>query len=118
RGFLPASGSASLAWKRNRESAEGALFFTSNEQTEVRVGAGLLRQDSRIAFRILQGKLAAVKMRLDGPGEILGVEGTNVVGWKVAPAEKARVLEVALSRPFENEGTLAVDAQSALGTFP
>ena len=128
RGFLPANGSASLSWKRERKSAEGALFFTSNESTELRVGAGLLRQDSRIAFRILQGKLAAVRIRLEGPGEILGVEGTNVIGWKVAQADKGRMLEVALSRPFTSEGVsasrntgeavLTIHSQTALGTFP
>src|SRR5690606_8556464 len=41
QGFLPASGAASLAWKRTREAGVAALSFTSAEQTEVRVGAGL-----------------------------------------------------------------------------
>lgn len=128
RGFLPASGNASLAWKRDHKAAEGALFFTSTETTELRVGAGLLRQDSRIAFRILQGKLAAVRIHLDGPGEILGVDGANVVGWKVVSAEKGRTLEVSLSRPFVSEGekasgkdgksVLTIHSQTALGTFP
>ncbi len=120
QGFLPAAGGASLAWKQTREKTEGALFFTSAEQTEVRVGAGLLRQESQIAFRILQGKLNAARLKLDGPGEIVGVEGTNVLGWKVLPAgeNSSRVLEVKLSRPFESEGTLTVRSQSALGGFP
>jgi hypothetical protein len=118
QGFLPADGTAVLAWKRTREAAEGALFFTSNEQTEVRVGAGLLRQQTQISFRILQGKLNAVRCRLDGPGEILGVEGTNVVGWKVLPGEPARVLEVQFSRPVETEGSLVIRSQAELGNFP
>ena len=50
-GFLPADGSASLAWKRTREKTEGALFFTSFEKSEVRLGAGLLRQEaSQLTF--------------------------------------------------------------------
>ncbi len=120
QGFLPANGGGLLAWKRTREKSEATLFFTSSEQTEVRVGAGLLRQSSQIAFRILQGKLNAVRLKIDGPGEIVGVEGTNVLGWKVLPAGDAgaRVLEVRLSRPFESEGTLVVRSQSALGGFP
>jgi hypothetical protein len=119
QGFLPADGRAALAWKRTREKSEGTLFFTSTEQTEVRVGAGLLRQASQIAFRVLQGKLNAVRLKLDGPGEIVGVDGTNVLGWKVVAADGgAHELEVRLSRPFESEGTLVVRSQSALGGFP
>lgn len=117
-GFLPADGNAVLAWKRAREKGEGTLFFSSHETSEVRVGAGLLRQDSKIDFRILQGKLTGVKLALDGPGEILGVEGGNVLGWKVVAEGDTRVLDVRLSRPFEGEGSLTVRSQSALGSFP
>ena len=85
RGFLPADGNATLSWKTTRAAAEGTLFFTGSEETDVRVGAGLLRQTSRITLRVLQGKMPAIKLRLDGPGEVLGVEGSNVLGWKVLP---------------------------------
>ncbi|ACB73614.1 LysM peptidoglycan-binding domain-containing protein [Opitutus terrae] len=119
QGFLPASGVADVAWKHARKAAEGVLAFTSLEQTEVRVGAGLLRQESQVTLRVLQGKLADVQLRLDGPGEILGVMGENVVGWNVRPSdESSRLLEVRLSRPLEGEGTLVVRSQSALGPFP
>ena len=120
QGFLPANGHAALAWKRTREKSEGTLFFTSAEQTEVRVGAGMLRQAAQISFRVLQGKMAAVRLKLDGPGEIVGVDGTNVLGWKVLPAPEgtSRLLEVKLSRPFEGEAMLLVRSQSALGAFP
>jgi hypothetical protein len=118
QGFLPAGGGVAMAWKRTRDAGEGILFFTSSEQTEVRVGAGLLRQSSQLAFRILQGKLGAVRVRIDGPGEIVGVDGANVLGWKVLPSGESRVLEVKLSRPFEGEGSLVVRSQAALGAFP
>jgi hypothetical protein len=118
--FLPANGTAAVSWKHTRKAVEGALFFTSAEQTEVRVGAGLLRQESQINFRVLQGKLAGVRLRIDGPGEILGVVGTNVVGWNILPgnATDGRILEVRLSRPLEGEGSLVVRSQSALASFP
>lgn len=120
QGFLPADGSAAVAWKHTRKTEEGTLFFTSLEQTEVRVGAGLLRQESKLTFRILQGKLSGIRLRLDGPGEILGVMGTNVLGWNVLPGTGAsgRLLEVRLSRPVEGEGSLLVRSQAALESFP
>lgn len=117
-GFLPADGHGALAWKPAHEAVEGTLFFTGSEQTDVRVGAGLLRQDARVTLRVLQGKMPGVRLLLDGPGEILSVEGTNVVGWKVLPGVKQRVLEVRLSRPIETECTLVVRSQTALGSFP
>jgi hypothetical protein len=118
RGFLPADGHGALAWKPAREAGEATLFFTGAEQTDVRVGAGLLRQTSRIALHVLQGKLPGVRLLLDGPGEILSVEGQDVVGWKVIPGAQQRILDIRLSRPVENDRTLVVRSQSALGTFP
>jgi len=118
QGFLPADGKVSLAWKRTRTETEGALFFTSSEQSEVRIGAGLMHQSAQMRFLVLQGKLGSVRCRLEGSGEILGVEGTNVVGWKVLPGTDARVLEVQFSRPVESEGSLVINSQTELGNFP
>lgn len=118
KGFLAANGNASVGWRQARDAGTGALSFTSHELSEVRVGAGLLRQASQIDFRILQGKLPSIRIRLTGPGEILGVEGPTVLGWKVVPNGQQRILEVQLSRPFDKEGTLVVRSQSPLGNFP
>ena len=70
QGFLPSDGEASLSWKAARATEQGTLFYTSSEQTDVRVGAGLMRQSARMTFHILQGKLAGVRCRVEGPGEI------------------------------------------------
>ena len=118
KGFLAADGNASVGWRQTRDSGVGALSFTSHEISDVRVGAGLLRQTSQIDFRILQGKLPGVRMKFDGPGEILGVEGANVLSWKVVAAGNQRVLDVRLSRPFEKSGVLVVRSQATLGNFP
>jgi hypothetical protein len=118
RGFLPVNGQASMQWKPSNVAEEGTLFFTGNEQTDVRVGAGLLRQTSQVDLRVLQGKMAGVRILLDGPGEILSVEGGNVVGWKIIPEGKQRVLDVRLSQPITTQGTLMIRSQSALGSFP
>lgn len=118
RGYLPASGKVSFAWKRTRAETEGTLFFTSSEQTEVRVGSGLMRQVAQLRFLVLQGKLSSVRCRLEGAGEILGVEGANVLGWKIVLDGVARVLEVQFSRPVEGEGVLVVNSQAALASFP
>jgi Amino acid transporters len=118
KGFLAANGNASVEWRQARDAGTGALSFTTQEISEVRLGAGLLRQTSQFDFRILQGRLPSVRLRLNGPGEILGVEGPTVLGWKVVPDGSQRLLEVQLSRPFDRAGTLVVRSQSPLGNFP
>ena len=117
-GFLPATGRAGLAWKNDRKEGEGTLFFSSSEIAELRVGAGLARRYSKLGFRVLQGKLEALKIRIDGSGEILAVKGPQVLAWSVAEEDGARVLDVQLSRPIEGDGEIEIEAQAALGSFP
>lgn len=118
KGFLPAAGTASLAWKPAREETAAALAFTSQETAEVRVGAGLLRQASRFDLQVLQGRLDALTLRLEGNGEVLAVKGEQVLGWSVREQAGARVLDVRLSQPLEGSGAVVVEAQAALAAFP
>ncbi len=79
-GFLPATGRAKLQWKTARKAGEGKLFFTTTGHVEAKVGAGLLRQDHQIDYQVLQGELKSISILLHGPGEILDVQGSNIVG--------------------------------------
>ncbi len=118
RGFLPADGSASLAWKMAGNVAEGSLFYSSTATTEVRVGSGLMRQFTQLDLRILQGKLPAISLSLDGPGEILSVAGEAVLAWSVSGEGSSRKIEIKLSRPIEGSARIIIEAQAALGSFP
>jgi hypothetical protein len=118
RGFLPVNGLAALAWRPAGVVADGALFFSSTESTDVRIGSGLKRQLTTVDLRVLQGKLAALSLSLDGPGEVLSVAGEPVLGWSVVEAGGKRHLEVKLSRPIEGAGRIVIEAQAALGGFP
>jgi hypothetical protein len=117
-GFLPANGNAALAWREAGTVADGALFFSSTESSDVRIGSGLMRQLTTIDLRVLQGKLAALSVSLDGPGEVLAVSGEPVLGWSVVEDAGKRWLEVKLSRPIEGTGRVIIEAQAALGGFP
>lgn len=120
RGFLPADGAAAWAWKHARTETEAALAFTSQELTEVRVGAGLLQQTAQLVFKVLQGRLTELKLRLEGPGDITGVDGAHVTGWRVEPGADGatRVLAVTLSRPMASGGALTIRSQAELGAWP
>lgn len=118
-GFLPASGRATVTWKSMRQAGEGKLFFSSTGRIESQVGAGLLRQDHLLDFQILQGTLPSIKIALDGPGEILEVQGgTQIVGWNVSTQEDNRVLEITLSQPITGTSQIKVRSQTPLGAFP
>jgi hypothetical protein len=118
KGYLPASGKATMAWREADKVADGSLFFSSTETTDVRVGSGLLRQMTVVDYRVLQGKLADLNLTLEGPGEVLSVSGGQVLGWKIREEAGKRRLEVKLSRPIEGSARLIIEAQAALGGFP
>ena len=117
--FLPADGKASIAWKSSGETAEGKLFFTTSAEVEAQLGSGLLRQDHRISYRVLQGEIESLSLLLDGEGEVLAVEGRDIGGWKVIKGkEGARTLKIELSRPLAGEAAIQVRTQTPLGAFP
>ena len=118
RGFLPANGHAAMAWREKDQVADGSLFFSSTATTDVRVGSGLMRQETVVDLRVLQGKLGELTLDLDGPGEVLSVSGDSVLGWNVKEAAGKRSLAVNFSRPIEKVDRIVIEAQAALGGLP
>ena len=113
-GFLPSSGRCAFTWQPKRTTGDGKLFFTSEAMTDLAVGAGLLRQATELRVKTLQGSLPSLKFKIDGAGEILAVEGGNILSWKVAKG----ALEIALSRPVTDEASFVIRSQSALKVLP
>lgn len=118
RGFLPATGHVLLRWQSARDTGERKLFFTTSATIEATVGPGLLRQDHRIDYQLLQGQLKSLTIQLLGPGEILSVEGDHIVGWKVVGEGNQRQLDIALNQPLTGNSQLTVRSQTPLGAFP
>ena len=113
--FLPASGTCRFAWQPERKTSDGKLFFTSEAMGEISVGAGLLRQMTSLTIKTLQGSLPSLDIQLAGAGEVLAVEGENVLSWQVTDK---RVLEVLLSRPVNKEASFVIRSQSAVDALP
>jgi hypothetical protein len=118
RGYLPVSGAAAMAWHAADKVPDGTLFFSSSETTDVRVGSGLLRQMTVMDLRVLQGKLGQLALDLDGPGEVISVSGSSVLGWSVRDDAGKRKIEIKLSRPIDGAERIVIEAQTALGGFP
>ncbi len=117
-GFLPATGRAKLQWKTARQTGEGKLFFSTTGRIDSKVGAGLLRQDHQIDYQVLQGELTSFRILLQGPGEILDVQGSNIVAWNVSNQGDDRLLEATLSQPITGTSQIKVRSQTPLGAFP
>lgn len=117
-GFLPATGRVFLQWKNAQASVEGKLFFATNAKIETQIGPGLMKQDHLLTYQVLQGQLKALTIQLLGPGEILDVEGPNLVGWKVVTEGEQRRLEVTLSQALATDSVIKVRSQTAVGAFP
>ncbi|MEO1529528.1 MAG: hypothetical protein AAFX06_29240 [Planctomycetota bacterium] len=117
-GFLPASGRARLQWKTARQSGESKLFFTTTGQTETQVGAGLLRQNHQINYQVLQGELKSISVLLRGPGEILDVQGPNILSWNVSEEGEERKLDLVLSQSVTANTQINVRSQTPLDAFP
>lgn len=117
-GFLPATGRAKLQWKTARKTGEGKLFFTTTGRVEAKIGTGLLRQDHTLDYQVLQGELKSIRLLLLGPGEILDVQGNNIVAWKVSPDEDNRQLDITLSQPITAASQINIRSQTPLGAFP
>jgi hypothetical protein len=118
RGFLPATGRVNLRWQSSQKTGEGKSFFTTNATIETSVGPGLLRQDHRIAYQLLQGQLKSLSLTMSGPGEILNVEGERIVAWKVSGEGSDRILEITLNEPLTANSELTIRSQTPLGAFP
>ena len=118
RGFLPATGHVLLRWQAARSVAESKSFFTTNSTIDAAVGPGLLRQDHRISYQLLQGQLKSLSIQMVGPGEILNVEGDKIVAWKVVGEGNQRQLEITLNQPLTGNSQVTVRSQTPLGEFP
>ena len=118
KAFLPSDGSLALAWKVQRATTNGALFFTADERADLRVGAGLIRASSRFELNILQGKLATLQLNVEGSGEILNVEGANISSWKISAEKNNRRVTIQFSQPIEQRSTFVIVSQTELSALP
>ena len=117
-GFLPGTGHVLLKWKNASATSEGKSFFTTSATIDATVGPGLIRQDHRITFQLLQGQLKSLDIQLVGPGEILNVEGDHIVAWKVVGEGNTRRLDISLNQPLTSTSQVTIRSQTPLGAFP
>ncbi len=140
--FLPSDGTVKLSWKEKRAEAEGKLFYAAEMLSQISVSPGLMRQVALVDFKVMQGELSRVALRLRGAGEVTRVQGEQVLAWNVepvpsgsadipvrpeadggqadknvrAPADRRLVLQ--FNQPQKDQFSVQVQMQTPLGAFP
>jgi hypothetical protein len=118
--YLPADGAMKFSWKEVRPETEGKLFFSAGMLSQISVSPGLMRQVALLNFKIMQGELNRVVLRLSGAGEVTRVQGDQVLAWHVEPMTNSddRRLVIQLNQPQKDQFAFQVQAQTPLGAFP
>lgn len=117
---LPAGGAVQLSWKEARKEEEGKLFYSAEMLSQVSISPGLMRQIALLDFKVMQGELGRVTLRLRGSGEVTRVAGDQVLAWNVERAEGSadRRLVIQLNQPQKDSFAVQVQLQAPLGALP
>jgi hypothetical protein len=118
--FLPSTGEVSLGWKERGREAEGALFFSAEQLSQVIISPGMMRQVALIGFKVMQGEMARATLRLKGEGEVTRVQGDGVLSWKIEPVSRSsdRLLEIQFNQAQRDRILVQIQTQTSLASFP
>ena len=120
-GFLPSSGALVLRWRPSIPTPPefSAGVYSLDAVSEMQITTGVLKQKSELNFTISQGELSSIFLKTAGTGEILSVEGQDLLSWKqVETADGSVALFVRLSQPKSEKYALRIVSQTRTGEFP
>ena len=118
--FLSADGRATLAWRFLQEEKSSKLFYNTESRAIVRIGTGVMRQNSSTMVTIMQGELSRLQFNVAGDGEITRVTAPDILSWEASPTDdpQIQVLTILFSRPQTESCEIRISTLSTLGTFP
>lgn len=120
-GFLPSSGALDLRWRPSILTPPEFSYgvYSIDAVTEMAISTGVLAQKSELNFSISQGELSSLFFEIHGDGEILSVEGQDLLSWREERRENGgRVLFVQLSQPKSTRYSLRILSQTRTQEFP
>lgn len=118
--FLPADGRATLAWRFLREEKSSKLFYNTESRAIIRIGTGVMRQNSSTIVTVMQGELNRLQFNVAGDGEITRVTAPDILSWEASPTEDPQIQEltILLSRAQAESCEINISTLSTLGAFP
>jgi hypothetical protein len=116
--FLTPQDRLSVRWKETKPVVIPKLFYSAEAAVNIAVGAGLARQINHFDYRVMQGRMSTLELDLIGEGEVVSVNGQNILNWSVKKQETGRQLVVKLNSQQTAGYNLVVRTQTPLGAFP
>ena len=116
--FLTPQDRLSIRWKETKPVVIPKLFYSAEAAVHIAVGAGLARQINHFDYRVMQGRMSTLELDLVGDGEVVSVNGRNILNWSVKKQETGRRLVVKLNSQQTASYNLVVRTQTSLGAFP
>lgn len=133
--------SFTVRWKPEVKALTGELAATCDAHTIYSASVGVLRLDSLLTYRVIQGALEKLTLVLPPELNVTQVRGQDIREWAVEtrtnvvrtlvaesgakyfgnaepPQGGERVLVVTLSRPQEKTYQLGIEAERVLAAFP
>ena len=118
--FLAGNGLVNFRWKDSPPEGEGKLFYAAEMLSQVSISPGLLQQEALLEFKVMQGELKTLTVRLHGEGEVTRVQGEQILSWTITrlPDSNDRQLVVEFNQPQKDRFGLQIHGQTPLGAFP
>ena len=118
--FLPADGRTTLAWRFLQEEKSSKLFYNTESRAIVRIGTGVMRQNSSTMVTVMQGELSRLPFNVAGAGEITRVTAPDILSWEASPTDDPQIQELTIlfSRAQTESCEINISTLSTLGAFP
>ena len=113
--FLGVNNEFVVRWKPEVKKLDGELVVSCDANTIASASVGALRQNTLYTYRIVQGALENLSIKIPENVNIIQVRGTDIRRWVIG---EERELNIELSRPQHSDYTLEIDSELVLPAFP
>ncbi len=118
--FFGTTQEVSVSWrKRAAETTLPALVFAEST-LETTVSPGALRTVAAVDFRLMRAPVAAFEILVPAGQQVLGVEGTGLRDWNLAPAapDGRQRIVVNLATPARDQYKLRLTLEAPVANLP
>ena len=116
-GVLQTSGSFSMTWKKLMDSKAAVLAVNAEVYGVGSVLTGAVKLNTRIIYKIFQGSLQQLRLRVPKGLNVLAVKGSDIRDWRVSEKD-AQLIIVDLNNKQYKKYVLDIQAEQILAKTP
>ena len=116
--LLPPSGDFEAEWKSHIERIDAELVSSVESANIYNVLPGTVKLFSTFRYQVIQGKLSSMDIALSPELNVLNVKGENIQDWQIKKEDDKNILSIMLSREYEKDYVLELEAEKILPDFP